>query len=304
MNGAICLITGSTSGIGEATALSLMERGATVVLIGRNQEKTKSTAERLKAIAPPGRVEFLVADLSIMADVRRVADEVRRRFPRVDLLVNNAGAIFLRRHETAEGLESTFALNYLAYFLLTNLLVDRLVQSAPSRVINVASSGHFLCRRVDFDDLQGRRSYRGFKAYHQSKLAVVMFTYEMARKLEGTGVTVNAVDPGMVDTSIGRNNGLAWRVAKPVYDRLFRVKYVSAGEGARGVVQLASSIEVRGVTGQYFVQGRPEASSPASYDRVAAARLWKVSEALTQLFHSGHATAEPTDRAGVHAVQR
>ncbi len=291
MKGMVCLVTGGTSGIGEATAAALLSAGATVVLVGRDPRKTEVTASRLQANAPNGRAEFLVADLSLMSDVRRLAAEFQRRFDRLDVLVNNASAIFLRRRETVEGFEATFALNYLAYFLLTNLLADCLARSAPSRVVNVASSGHFRCHGLRFDDLHARRSYRGFKAYHQSKLADVMLTFEMARRLEGSGVTVNAVDPGMVKTNIGRNNGVAWRVAKAVFDVMFRVRYVSPAEGARGVVHLASSPEVERVSGEYFVQGRPGRSSRESYDAQAAARLWDISVEMTQLPGSRHSVA-------------
>jgi NAD(P)-dependent dehydrogenase (short-subunit alcohol dehydrogenase family) len=284
MKDKVVVVTGATSGVGEAAAAALMRMGAMVVLVGRSQMKCENVAGRLRSQIHAGSVQYLVADLAVMADVARLARDIERRFERLDVLINNAGAIFLRRSETAEGIERTFALNYLAYFILTTRLVSLLKASAPSRVVNVASSGHFIAPGIDFANLQGQRSYRGMKAYNQSKLADVMFTYEMARRLTGTGVTVNAVDPGMVRTNIGKNNGIAWRIAKPLIDRIFRFKYVTPEEGAHSVVYVATSPEVEETTGQYFRAGAAVPSSPPSYDRAAAEQLWSVSESL-----SGHA---------------
>jgi NAD(P)-dependent dehydrogenase (short-subunit alcohol dehydrogenase family) len=238
--------------------------------------------EQLRAQGPRGRADFLIADLSVMSEVRRAAKEFQRRYDKLDVLINNASAIFLRRRETVEGIETTFALNYLAYFVLTNSLAALLSRSAPSRVINVASSGHSLVGGINFEDLYGRRAYRGMKAYHQSKLADVMFTYELARKLNGRGITVNPVDPGFVKTNIGRNNGLIWRLAKPLFDRMMGLNYVSPEEGARSVAYLAYAPEVAELTGLYFSQNRPVVSSAASNDRVAAERLWAISESLAK----------------------
>ncbi len=281
MRNKLCLITGATSGIGAAAAEALVDRGATVILVGRNRAKCEATVERLRSRATGGSADFLVGDLSVRSDIYRLACEFHDKYARLDVLVNNASAIFLRRRETVDAIEATFALNLVAYFLLTNLLADRLKASAPARVVNVASSGHFLVDGINFEDVQGRRLYRGMKAYQQSKLADVMFTYEMARRMEGAGVTVNALDPGMVRTNIGRNNGWVWRLAKPVFDRVYRFKYISAAEGARTVLYLACSPDVEGVTGKYFVNERPVASSAASYDSAAARRLWRMCEELT-----------------------
>lgn len=282
MTGRICLITGATSGIGAATAEALVQRGATVVLLGRDRAKCEVTTDSLRRLGG-GPVDFLVADLSVQSEVHRLASEFQQKYPHLHVLVNNASAIFLRRTETVDGIESTFALNHLAYFLLTNLLLDRLKASAPARVINVSSIGHAHVNGINFDDLQWRRSYRGFKAYHQSKLANLMFTYELARRLRGTGVTVNALHPGMVTTNIGRNNGWLWRIGKPIGDRYFGFKYVTAAEGAQTVVYLASSPEVEGVTGRYFDDRKPVESSTASRDETAAARLWQMCDELTGL---------------------
>lgn len=280
MTGRICLITGATSGIGAAAAEALVQRGASVVLVGRDRARCESTAERLRGVGR-GAVDFLVADLSAQAEIHRLASEFLRRYGQLHVLINNASAIFLRRSETVDGIESTFALNHLAYFLLTNLLLDCLKASAPARVINVSSIGHTHVNGINFDDLQWRRSYRGFKAYHQSKLANLMFTYELARRLRGTGVTVNALHPGMVTTNIGRNNGWLWRIGKPIGDRYFGFKYVTAAEGAQTVVYLARSPEVEEVTGGYFDNQKPAESSAASRDEAAAARLWQICEELT-----------------------
>lgn len=282
MQGKVCLVTGATSGIGAATAQALAARGATVVLVGRNRDKCTATADQIRRSAPAGSVDTLVADLSLQSQVHRASDEFHQRYSRLDVLVNNAAAIHMRRSETAEGLESTFALNHLAYFLLTNLVLDRLRSSAEARVINVASSGHFLADGINFDDLQGRTSYRGFKAYHQSKLAAVLFTYELSRRESGAGVTVNAVDPGMVSTNIGTNNGWMWKVSKPIFDTIRGVKYISPEEGARTLVYLACSPDVAGVTGKYFVREQAVPSSPASYDANTGRKLWEVCEDLTR----------------------
>jgi NAD(P)-dependent dehydrogenase (short-subunit alcohol dehydrogenase family) len=279
----ICLVTGATSGIGAATAESLAGLGATVVLVGRDRARCEAAAARVAAHSAVGSADFLVGDLSVQADVRRIADEFRQKYDRLHVLINNASAIFLRRQETVDGIEATFALNHLAYFLLTNLLLDRLQASAPARIVNVASVGHMRAKAIDFDDLQSRRWYRGFQAYHQSKLANVSFTYELARRIRGSNVTVNALHPGMVATNIGRNNGWIWRVLKPLGDRVFGFKYVSAAEGARTVVYLASSPDVAAMSGKYLVDQREAKSSAASHDEAAARRLWQASEELTGL---------------------
>lgn len=228
-------------------------------------------------------VDFMVADLSSRADVRALARQFMERHNRLDVLVNNAGGIFLRRQLSVDGIEMTFALNHLGYFLLTNLLLEPLKASAPTRIINVASCGHAIPRRLEFDDLQASRGYRGMMAYHRSKLANLLFTLELARRLEGTGVTVNALHPGMVQTHLGENNGWPWRVLKFAFDRAFRVRYVLPTEGARTVVHLATSPDVEGTSGGYFAETRPIEPSQAALDLDAAARLWTISEELTGL---------------------
>ena len=279
MKDKVCLITGATAGIGKAAAAGLAELGATVVLVGRDPEKTSAATDQIQELTGNQEVSCLVADLSSQQSVRQLADEFTATFERLDVLVNNAGSLMLSRQETVDGIEMTFALNHLSYFLLTNLLLDVLNSSSPSRVVNVASDAH-QGARLDFDDLQCHKSYGGYKAYGRSKLANLLFTYELARKLEGTGVTVNGLHPGLVATSfLATNNGLRGRLYNFFLKRMGR----SAEDGARTVIYLAASAEVEGVSGGYFMDEGLVDSSEASYDRDASVRLWKESEALTGL---------------------
>jgi NAD(P)-dependent dehydrogenase (short-subunit alcohol dehydrogenase family) len=192
MHGKICLVTGATSGVGQVTAQALAQQGATVIVVARHPERGAATLDRITQETGNTAVEMLLADLSIQAQVRQLAEEVRRRFARLDLLVNNAGAIFSPRHLSADGIEMTFALNHLGYFLLTHLLLDSLKASAPARIINVASNAHWR-GRINFDDIQGEQRYGGWRAYCQSKLANIIFTYELARRLGDSGVTLNTL---------------------------------------------------------------------------------------------------------------
>jgi NAD(P)-dependent dehydrogenase (short-subunit alcohol dehydrogenase family) len=284
MTSKICLLTGATSGIGEAAAEALAQRGLSLILVGRSRPRCEATIERLRRTTNNRAISYFVADLSSQAHVRQLADQIRRRHPRLHVMINNAGGIFLNRELTVDGLERTLALNHLSYFLLTNLLLDVIKASAPARIINVSSVGHQMVRRVRFDDLQYRRGYGvGFRAYFQSKLANVMFTYELSRRLEGTGVTVNALNPGMVATNIGRNNGWRWRFFKPISDRIFRFKYVTPAQAATSLTFLATATELENVTGRYFDGTTAVASSRASLDEDAARRLWRISEEMTGL---------------------
>jgi NAD(P)-dependent dehydrogenase (short-subunit alcohol dehydrogenase family) len=280
MDGRVTLVTGATGGLGRVVARELAKRGATVVVAGRDPARVRATVEEIRAQGGDPASDGLVADLSSMAEGRRLAEAFRRQYPRLDVLINNAGAIFARRQLTADGYERTFALNHLAYFLLTNLLLDRLEATAPSRVVNVASRSH-RSGTIVFDDLQGARRYGlgGGRAYSQSKLANVMFTYELARRLAGTGVTANAVHPGFVATGFGEGNG--WLVGLGM--KLAHRFAITPEAGADTILYLASSPEVEGVTGTYWVKRRPVASSPASYDEAAQRRLWDVSAGLTGL---------------------
>ncbi len=278
MDGKICLVTGATSGIGKVTARALAERGATVIVVGRNPDKSAATVARLRQQTGNPAVESMLADLSSLEQVRRLAAEFKKRYSRLNVLVNNAGAIYFSRQETVDGFELTFGLNHLNYFLLTNLLLDPLKAGAPSRIVNVSSAVH-MSATLNFDDLQSRKKYSGMSSYGQSKLANVLFTYELARRLQGTGITVNAVHPGMVATQFAANNGLLGRLARPVMNLMS----LSEEEGADTLIYLATSPEVEGVTGKYFVHRRVVSSSSESYDAAEARRLWQVSEELVGL---------------------
>lgn len=278
MEGKICMVTGATSGIGQVTARELARQGATVIVVGRSRERSEATVNRIKQQTDNPNVAYRLADLSVQKDIHQLAQEFKHKYQRLHVLVNNAGAIFLRHLESADGIEMTFALNHLNYFLLTHLLLDTLKASAPARIINVSSRAHARVSGLNFDDLQNKRGY-GMNVYGQSKLMNVLFTYELARRLEGTGIMVNALHPGFVATRFATNNGLLVRLARPVLD-LFAL---SAEEGAQTMIYLATSPEVEGVTGKYFVKEKAVLSSPASYDEAAARRLWQISEKMTSL---------------------
>ncbi|MCU1571985.1 MAG: short-chain dehydrogenase [Micrococcaceae bacterium] len=276
MNGRTVLITGATGGIGKATALGLAAMGAHLAITGRDRDRAESAAREIRA-AGGGQVNVFVADLSSQLDVRRLAGEVLGTLSHIDVLVNNVGGYWNTRHTTTDGLEHTFALNHLAPFLLTGLLLDRLQASAPARVVTVSSNAHTL-GRIDFDDLQGETSYSGARAYNQSKLANVLFTYELARRLQGTSITANALHPGMTGTSFGADDpGTTQRLFVP----LLRPFMLNTARGAATSIKLASAPDFEGVSGTFFAKGKPHSSSTASYDRATAARLWEVSARLT-----------------------
>jgi len=273
------LITGATSGIGKAAAQAIAAQGGRVVIVGRNPQKTAATVAEIKQVSGSPAVEYLLADLSAQAEIRRLAAEFQQRYDRLDVLVNNAGGFFMRRQETVDGLEMTFTLNHLSYFLLTNLLLDRLKASTPSRIVNV-SSGAESGAKPDWDDLQMTKKYSGFQAYASSKRFNLYFAYELARRLDGSGVTVNALHPGAVATGLWSNpaRGLA-RLVTPFTRLVMR----SPEKGAETVVYLATSPEVEGISGKYFVDTKAKYSSRASQDPEAARRLWQISEELTGL---------------------
>ncbi len=278
MQGKVCIVTGAASGIGAVTAEALARQGAAVILVDRDSQNGAAAARRIEGLTGNSAVDFMLADLSAQNEIRRLAGEFKSRYRRLDVLVNNAGAVFEERRESVDGIEMTFALNYLGGFLLTNLLLDTIKRSAPARVINVSSRSHVRAR-IDFEDLQNRSGYNGLGAYAHSKLAIVLFTYELARRLEGTGVTANTLHPGIVATNFSRNSG------GPVglIMRLLRFAFLSPEEGARTSIYLAASPEVEGVTGKYFVKCRAVPSSPASRDTDSAARLWRVGAEYTKL---------------------
>ncbi len=271
MTNQTCLITGATAGIGLATASGLARQGATVIGVSRDAAKCAEVQARLRRETGNPVVEYLTADLSRLAEVRRLADEVVGRYPRLDVLVNNVGAFFMKRRLSADGIEMTWALNYLGVCLLTDLLLPTLQASTPSRIVNVSSNLH-RSARLNFDDLQGARRYSGMKAYGQSKLALVMWTYDLTRRLAGTGVTANAVHPGFVASDLYKASFGNIKWLAPLLKRIA----LSNEQGAATSVYLASSPEVAGVTGQYFVKKQAVRSSAASYDLAATARLMAV----------------------------
>ena len=274
----ICLITGATSGIGAAAAQQLASLGATVVMVGRNERKCVLQIETMRRSVPKARLDFLVADLSSQQQIRRLAGQFAARYPRLDVLVNNAGAIFGKRGVSVDGLEMTFALNHLGYFLLTNLLLDRLKASASARIVVVSSSAHE-GGTIQFEDLQSERGYDRMAAYAQSKLANLLFTYALARRLEGTHVTANALHPGWVATNFGSNaNWLKTKLA-----HLLLRGMISSEEGAKTITYLAASPGVEGISGRYFTQCKEIRSSKQSYDEAIAERLWVISEELVGL---------------------
>ncbi len=271
----VWIVTGANSGIGKATALGLARLGGTLVLACRNTERGEAAREEITRATGNDKMSVMIVDMANQASIRSFADEFRRTHDRLDALVNNAGVFRRHRHVTVDGLEETFAVNYLGGFLLTHLLLDLLKASAPSRAVNVSSSAHE-GGRIDFDDLQGEGKYSGFRAYGQSKLAQVLFTYELARRLEGSGVTVNACHPGVIRTNFGRDD---W----PWIVHLVRPFFKSPKKGAETPIYLASSPEIEGVTGKYFVKRAPRRSSPASLDVDVARRLYETSLRLAGL---------------------
>ena len=277
MDGKTCLITGASDGIGYVAARELARMGARVIAVGRNAAKTHAAAMRIIDETKNDDVSYLVADLSSQLDVHRLARQVKERTPQLDVLLNNAGAIFLSKQTSIDGFEMTFALNHMGYFLLTNLLLDLLLQSVPARIINVSSSSHGSPGRFLLQELPRPVSNRGYRAYGRSKLCNILFTYELARRLEGTGVTVNALHPGLVRTNIARNNGVLGRVV----NFFIGARGVSAEQGADTLVYLASSPEVEGISGRFFVNRRDVASSRLSYDTDLASGLWDLSQRLT-----------------------
>jgi len=277
MQGKVVLITGATSGIGKETARALAEKGARVVMINRNPPKAEEVAEELRRTAT-GSVELLKGDMSSFASIREAAADALERFPRIDVFISNAGVFRARRHESADGLEEVFAVNHLAPFLLTNLLLERLKASTPSRVVIVASEAH-RGATLDYEDLLLERRYGAWKSYSRSKLSNIMFTYALARRLEGSGVTANCLHPGFVATRLGSGNKIPIR---PVYI-LLRPFTISPKKGAETSVFLASSPDVDGVSGKYFDQKRESRSSRVSHDEEGQELLWEMSAKLTGL---------------------
>ena len=277
MEGKTCLITGGSDGIGYVAARELARMGAQVFIVGRNAFKTKDAVDRIRDETGNREVRYLLADLSSQGDVRRLADQVKEQIPRLDVLLNNAGAIFLSNRSSVDGIEMTFALNHLGYFLLTTLLLDLLKDSAPARIVNVSSSSHGSPGEFRLEDLPQPGKSGGYRAYGRSKLCNLWFTYELTRRLEGSAVAVNALHPGLVRTNIARNNGVLGRVV----NFFIGARGVDAARGAETLTYLAASPEVEGITGKYFVDSRAVASSSLSYNAGLASGLWEMSERLT-----------------------
>src|SRR5947209_2741962 len=287
MAGKTVLVTGATGGIGKATAVGLARLGARVGISGRHIARAEAAAADIRAASNNAAVDAFAADLSSQTEVRRLAREVLDRYPRLDVLVNNVGGFWTHRHVTADGVEHTFALNHLAAFLLTNLLLDRLKSSAPARIVTVSSGAH-TNGRLDFHDLQAEQKYSGQRAYNASKLANVMFTYELARRLQGSGVTATALHPGVVRTAFGAEDQSAlFTLMLP----LMRPFMKTTAQGAATSIYLASSPKEEGVTGVCYANSKPKKSSTSSYDTRVAGRLWQGSADLV-----GLSTRPPTDR--------
>lgn len=281
MSGKICIVTGANSGIGKETALGLAQMGARVVMVCRNAEKGKAALEEIRRESGSSQVDLLIADMSSQASVRALAEQIQRKYPRLDVLVNNAGGAALAGTLSADGIEMTLATNYLGAALLTLLLLDLLKASAPSRIVNVSSS-EAQHARLDMNDLQfERRKYRGVAAYGQSKLLMNAFTFELARRLAGTGVTANCLHPGAVATNIWSANPvpLIVKLIIPVV-KLFML---NSKKGAAVSLYLATSPEVAQVSGEYFVKSKPAKSNPLSRDPKLMAEVWLCTEKMTSL---------------------
>lgn len=271
----IVMITGANSGIGKATAIALAKMDATIVMVCRNLDTGQKVQKEIKRLTENDNIDLFQSDLASQAEIRRLVDQFKKKYTKLDVLINNAGIVRSKRIESIEGFEMNFAVNYVAPFLLTNLLLDLLIKSAPSRIINVSSEVHRNAK-LDFDDLQSNKDYGAFKTYGKSKLALLLFTYELSRRLEGKRVTVNAVHPGVVKTNLGRDQSYFAQL----FTKLF---FKSPEKGAQTSVYLASSPEVKDITGKYFANKAPKKSSEESYNLENAKKLWDISIKLTGL---------------------
>ncbi len=279
MSGRVCMITGTTSGIGKATALGLAKMGATVIMVARNEADLRVAVDDIKEKTASESIDLIVADLSSQESIHRLAEDFRNKYQHLHVLINNAGLTAEHKTLSVDGIDTLFAVNYLSPFLLTNLLLDVLKVSAPSRVVNVSSDGHKF-GRINFDDIQSKKR-SAIGAYGDSKLALNLFTYELARKIKGTGVTANALHPGVVATNIGSHDSSPF-ITRFIW-KLFKAFMSSPGKGAQTSIFLASSPEVDGVSGKYFVKAKETRSSKESYDESVGQRLWQVSEELTKV---------------------
>jgi NAD(P)-dependent dehydrogenase (short-subunit alcohol dehydrogenase family) len=274
------MVTGANSGIGKATALGLAHMSATVVMVCRDRARGEAAQSEIKAKSGNNAVDLLLADLSSQQSIHQLVENFKQHYIQLHVLINNAGVFMLNRRATADGLETTFAVNYLAPFLLTNLMLDVLKAGAPARIVNISSGAHE-AGYIKMDDLQAEKHYRSMRAYGQSKLALVLFTYELARRLEGTGVTANCLHPGFVATNIGQG-GLG-PIGRTVAKFILALLGISPEEGAKTSIYLASSPDVEDVTGKYFVKGIPMETASISYDESLQRQLWEESAKLVNL---------------------
>ena len=281
MNGKVVMITGANSGIGKETAIELAKMGANVIMVCRSRERGEKALEEIKEMANSEKIELLIADLADQSSIRMMVERFKKSHDKLHVLINNAGVMLTKRTTTSEGYESTFAINHLGHFLLTNLVLDMLKASSPSRIINVSSSAHKFAK-LNFDDIDNEQKYRGFRTYANSKLFNILFSYELARRLEGTGVTVNVLHPGTIRTNLGKNN--PDKLIKLLFI-IFRLFMKGAKKGARTSVYLASSPEVETLNGKYFVNRKQKKSSKISYEQTLQNKLWDISGNLTNASH-------------------
>ena len=275
MNGKVCLVTGATDGIGKVSARVLAELGAKVIIVGRNPEKSAIVLAELRSISGNKNIDLLMADLAVMQEVRDLAEQVISRYDRLDVLLNNAGGYFTKHKITSDGLEMTFALNHMSYFLLTNKLMELLKYSAPARIVNVSSDAHYGVN-IEFENLNGEQEYKAWKAYQKSKLANVLFTYELLKKVPAD-ITVNCLHPGFVATNFGHNNG---GFVSPILKIAKWISAIEPEDGAKTSIFLCSSPEVEEVSGKYFFKCQPKTSSRQSRNKDTGKRLWQISSDL------------------------
>ncbi len=270
----LCLITGATDGIGKETAIQMASKGYDLILIGRNKQKGKKVINQILKNSKECKIDFFQADLILMKEVAKVADEVRAKYDKIDILINNVGAYFAFRGMTEEGFERTFALNHLGYFLMTKKLLDLVQASGYARIINVSSSAHYGID-FEFDNINGEKKYKGFDAYKKSKLANVMFTYELAKRIERKGVTANCLHPGFVATKFGNNNNILWRMFIGFAKMMMAI---SVKDGAKTTVYLACSKDVENTTGRFFANSEVKKGSSKAKNEEHNRKLWEVSE--------------------------
>ena len=274
MKGRTCLITGATDGIGKETAIGMAKNGYNLILIGRNEEKGKKVSDEIRKIADSIDIDFFTADLILMKEVSRVADEVCQKYDRIDVLINNVGAYFAFRDVTEEGFERTFALNHLGYFLMTKKLLPLVEKSDYKRIVNVSSSAHYGVS-FEFDNLNGEKKYRGFRAYQKSKLANVMFTYELAKKVKDSGITANCLHPGFVASKFGNNNNFLWR---GIIGFAKALTAINVKKGAKNSIHLACSDDVKDISGRFFSNCEVKKGSSRAKNEEHNQRLWEISE--------------------------